>query len=207
MKYDDYRRNALTGDIVLVAGTGLAADIIQTFSKSKWSHVGMVVRPDPMWSVGVDMVLFLESTLAPSARDLRSGEFFRGVRLVPLSEMLQYEKNRRAKIGVRTLTSPLGGYEMRQFTDARHELMGRPYERNLLELWKSVYDGPLGRNKTALHSVFCSELVAEMLIRMGMMAPERPSNEYTPADFASRSRFTFPMLPPWSYDRVRMLTL
>ncbi len=65
------------------------------------------------------------------------------------------------------------------------EARNRPYERNRLELLRSIYDGPLGRNRRIGNaSYFCSELVAESYQRMGLL-PERPlANEYTQAEFA-----------------------
>jgi len=50
-----------------------------------------------------------------------------------------------------------------------------------------VYDGIGGRNQKDLTSLFCSELLAETYIRMGLLPedPKHPSNEYTPKDFSS----------------------
>ena len=210
MKYEHYRQVARTGDLVFVSGTGLASDIIRTFSPGPWSHVGMVMRASPgrvPAPLETDTILFLESTKAPSARDIHSGKFVRGVRLVPFSDMLRYEWNRESKLGVRTLNNYLRAEQFELFNKGRHRLLGRPYERKILEIWRSAWDGWLGQNETALHSVFCSELVAQMLIWMKLMAPDRPSNEYTPNDFASPSLFTFPMLAPWGYRPLRPLTL
>jgi len=56
---------------------------------------------------------------------------------------------------------------------------------------RSAYDGFLGDNKEDLSSVFCSELVAEALQRLGVLYEHNedggyPSNEYTPADFGKQ---------------------
>jgi len=52
-----------------------------------------------------------------------------------------------------------------------------------LELLKSAYDGPFGKNEEDLSSLFCSELVAEAYQRLGLLTEGTPSNEFTPADF------------------------
>jgi hypothetical protein len=74
------------------------------------------------------------------------------------------------------------------------EARGRPYERNRLELFRSVYDGPLGDNrKEDDTSFFCSELVAEAYQRMGLLPPNPPANEYTPHDFSSERKKPLPL--------------
>jgi hypothetical protein len=76
-----------------------------------------------------------------------------------------------------------------------HEARGRPYERNRLELFRSVYDGPLGRNrKEDPTSFFCSELVAEAYQRMGLLPASPSASEYTPRDFSSARRKPLPLL-------------
>ena len=71
----------------------------------------------------------------------------------------------------------------------RREFIGRPYEESLLELFSSVYDGAFGKNKSDLKSLFCSELVAEGDMRMGILDPHLdPSNEYTPEDYNQGGR-------------------
>ena len=58
------------------------------------------------------------------------------------------------------------------------------YEENKLELFKSQYNGPLGENEEDLDQLFCSELVAEALHRLGLLTKSKPSNEYVPKEFA-----------------------
>jgi hypothetical protein len=50
---------------------------------------------------------------------------------------------------------------LRALSNCRHEVSGRPYERDEIELLKSACDGKFGENKEDLSSLFCSELVAE----------------------------------------------
>ena len=68
----------------------------------------------------------------------------------------------------------------------RREVAGREYEQDTLELIKAAYDGPFGHNEEDISSLFCSELVAEAYQRLGLLSEEKPSNEYTPADFSEK---------------------
>lgn len=46
MKYSDIRHNLCTGDIVLFSGAGMVSNVIKWATRSKWSHVGMVIVYD-----------------------------------------------------------------------------------------------------------------------------------------------------------------
>lgn len=46
MNYEDLRKNAGTGDILLQAGTGLASRMIRVFTGSQYSHVALLVWID-----------------------------------------------------------------------------------------------------------------------------------------------------------------
>ena len=84
ISYKDLREKLDTGDIVLFSGKGGISTGIKWFSKSKWSHVGMILRI-PEW----DMVLLLESTTLSNLKDLQTGRIVKGVQLVPFSERLK----------------------------------------------------------------------------------------------------------------------
>ncbi len=174
MKYSEIRNSLQTGDIVLFSGKGRISNIIKWFTKSPWSHVGMVIR-----STEWDMLLLWESTTLNKLKDIQSGVARQGVQLVPLSERI---KTYDGEIGIRRLeTNKVIRHQ--PLMDFRQEVKGRSYEQSKLELIKSAYDGPLGQNEEDLSSLFCSELIAEAYQRMGFISNDISSNEYTPADF------------------------
>ena len=72
LAYDQVRDQLQTGDIVFCSGTYLFSKSIQWFTKSVWSHVGIIYRDDNLRRIFV-----LESETAI------------GVRLVPLSKYLR----------------------------------------------------------------------------------------------------------------------
>ena len=173
--YQKNRENIKTGDIVLFSGEGFVSAGIQKFTGSKWSHVGMVVKFDE-W----DFVQIWESTTLSDVKDLVSGKFTKGVQLVPLSMRID---NYEGDIAVRHLAVNRSGM-IDVLSKLRHEFNGTPYEESEIELIKSAYDGLLGANERDVSSLFCSELVAEAYMSMGLLSKlHQPSNEYTPADF------------------------
>ena len=83
MKYSQLRDRLDTGDLVFFSGKGLVSAGIQWITRSKWSHVGMVVA-ESRW----DLVLLYESTTLSNLADVDSGTPMQGVQLVPLSCLL-----------------------------------------------------------------------------------------------------------------------
>ena len=142
----------------------------------------MVIR-DEEWK----MLLLWESTTLSKVKDVESRGQRQGVAIRPMSDRLRdYPVG---KVAFRKLEGITITGEMKQALIAfRNEIKGRNYEESKVELMKSAYDGFLGDNKEDLSSVFCSELVAEALQRIGVLKEHDedggyPSNEYTPADF------------------------
>lgn len=167
-----------TGDVLLFSGRSHVSEGIKYLTASNWSHVGLLYR-DPatdeldVWEAGsrADMI------------DLDTGGLHRGVRRVRLTDRLAVYDG---EAFVRPLAKPLDRDRLAVLETMRTELRGRAYEDSLLEMVLAAYDGPFGDNAPDLSTVFCSELVAEALHRLGVVAPERPANEYMPSDFCGR---------------------
>ena len=179
--YEQLRSVLGTGDIVLFSGKGGISAGIKWATLSRWSHVGMiVVLPE------YDFVTVWESTTLSSMLDLDTKTPRKGVQLVPLSLRVE---DYPGDIAVRQLRDVTFDKEaLRQLMALRREFAGREYEQNKIELIRAAYDGPFGRNAEDLTSLFCSELVAEAYQRLGLLGEEKPSNEYTPADFSADRR-------------------
>lgn len=171
---DEFLNSFDTGDILLFSGNTLFSKAIKLVTRSHWSHIGMVLKDD-------DGLLYCFESDNEPIKDIPEI----GVRKVPLKYKIEtYD----GEIAVRRLRPP----EWRQ-TMLREEMKlicntfgNIHYEEHFLELIKSVYDGPFGKNKEDLSSVFCSELIASIYRRCSLLDFDIPSNEYTPADFSGR---------------------
>lgn len=179
-KYEEIRDDLKTGDIVLFSGKGFISWLIKKVTKNEYSHVGMIIRID-----GFDFVALWESTTLSDVPDIWHKKK-KGVQIVQLSERLRHYDG---KVAVRLLHDfEFGENENKIITELRHEVNNRPYEKNFLSLAKSALDSTfLGKNKKKdLSSLFCSELVAEAYMRLGLIAKNQISSEYTPADFSEK---------------------
>jgi hypothetical protein len=180
--YKESRPLFRTFDLVLFSGRGLVSSGIQLASRSKWSHVGFIIYVQVLGTY-----MLWESTLLHNIKDAEDGIEKQGVQLVPLSERVN---SYNGEVAVRQIkgihwTEEKMNLMLVQLSIFRSEMKNRPYEQNMIELVKSAYDGRFGENKEDLSSVFCSELVAEAYQRVGLLSEDKPSNEYTPADFSS----------------------
>lgn len=169
MSYEAIRSNLKTGDIVLFSGRAWLSRIIQIGTRSPWSHIGIVVRfTDPF-----DFVALWES-------DITLG----GVQLTNLSARV---KSYKGNVAIRHLEGvTLGNDEIKILHNVREELKLRPYQVNKFEMIRAVYDKGLWlakAQKKDISSLFCSELTAETLQRIGILNPNLSSNEFTPGDF------------------------
>lgn len=165
---------AMTGDIVLFAGRGLVSGTIRLFTRSRWTHVGMVLRGDD------GELLLLESTNTDEAPDTVLGRPVRGVQVVRLAEKLAaYD----GAVALRRL-------ELDERPPAFDEAV-----RDIALLWR--YRGykdftatllldllSANRRPQRVHRLFCSELVAETYKRLGIMCRKVRSSRYVPGDFA-----------------------
>ncbi|MBX2860540.1 MAG: hypothetical protein KTR14_04860 [Vampirovibrio sp.] len=187
--YHDIRPKLKTGDIVLFSGSKGFSPLIKWFTKSKWSHVGMVLRV-PEW----DMVLLWESNTVTDIADLDTGKAKKGVQLIPLSQRVAKYKG---KMAVRHLSESVGPDQQQALMEFREEVKGRDFEKKKIQLIKSAYDGLAGNNVEDLSTLFCSEMVAEAYQRMDFLKEPpkgKASNEYTPADFSSDKKDELPLI-------------
>ncbi len=171
-----------TGDLVLFSRKGRISSGIRFITHSKWSHIGMVVRNDHH-----NEPLLFESTIADNVCDVESQKRLKGVQLVTLRERLSsYEGGVSVRLLVLERTEEMLD-ALHQFHD---EVRGRPFEQKKAEFIRAAYDGPFGHNQEDLSSLFCSELIAEAYQRMGLLAEDKASNEYTPRDFSDKGRLS-----------------
>lgn len=176
MKYDEIRGSLKTGDMVLFSGKGFISNIIKLATGSKWSHVGMVLEISDY-----SFMALWESTKISDMPDLIDGEIKKGVQIQQLSTRIKYYDG---EVGIRRLSAHVTNKMEAELGKLIDKLRGRPYEESELELLKSVYDLPGGKNEGDLSSVFCSESFAEGYKVMGLLPDSTISNELTPKDLS-----------------------
>lgn len=116
--------------------------------------------------------MLLEST------SIRGG--FRGVRLVSLGDVLtEYNGDVRIRRLKHSLYPEVVEAKTSRFVQG---VLGRPYEKNLLELMRAAWTFTRIKYETP-NELFCSELVAGMYQLFGFIPKAPSANNYTPEDF------------------------
>ncbi|MEO8768665.1 MAG: YiiX/YebB-like N1pC/P60 family cysteine hydrolase [Ferruginibacter sp.] len=152
--YKHIRPFLKTGDIIFCSGDYFFSKIIQSLTKSTWSHCGIIYKDHDL-----DRVLILES------------ETMVGVRLIPVSKYLEdYKETHRSykgKIIVATLENPATPPDLKKGISFGLDQLAQPYDnweifRILLRiLFKK---GKRERNRNFI----CSELVRDIYTRSGV---------------------------------------
>jgi hypothetical protein len=166
---------AQSGDIVLFAGKGLVSATIRFFTRSRWSHVGVVLR-----AAGSDELLLLESTVTDESADIDLGVSVRGVQLVRLADKLATYEGSVALRRLELEARPDGLDVALQEFAALWRYRG--YKSFTATLLLDLLSG--NRRPARVHRVFCSELVAEVYKRLDVLPRAARSSRFVPGDFA-----------------------
>lgn len=175
LDYDQIRAQLRTGDIVFCSGTYFFSRTIQWFTRSVWSHVGIIYRDD-----NLQRIFVLES------------ETVIGVRLAPLSKYLHdyHGRNKpyKGRIVIARLTPAPDDEKLKTAISFGMDELTRPYDnweicriamRILFRRGRKVRD----------RKYICSELVYEAF-RKADVAFEFRRNSISPDDIWSDERVT-----------------
>ena len=149
--YDHVRDNLQTGDIVFCSGTYFFSGLIRRFTKSSWSHCGIIYRDDVLGRVFV-----LES------------ETLIGVRIAPLSKYLRdyHGKNRpyKGRMVIGRLQPSPDAEDLRKALCFGMDELTKPYDNfEILRIAIRILFRIGRRNRDRKY--ICSELVYECFRR------------------------------------------
>ena len=165
--YDEARSNLRSGDLIFCSGSYAFSGLIQRFTRSVWSHVGVIYRDE---SLGRVFVLESEAGI--------------GVRLVPLSKYLRdYHGRRRpyrGEIVVGRVNPDIDGEQVRRAVSYGMDLLTRPYDNSEILRIAMRIAFRIGR-RTRDRKYICSELVDECYRAAGIRFT-RPDNYVSPND-------------------------
>ena len=181
--YEDIEALLQTGDIILFKGlyyNRLGEKVVA----SDWTHVGMIVRMP-----GYAIPLIWESTPLENVPDLELRSKKSGALLVSLRERLEnYETDVYAIRFLKVIRDASMLNNLFSFIYHAHTL---PFPSELRVVGKIIQAkifSRLYRLRRRYKNIFCSELVAESYIQMGLLPDVPPPSAYMPVDFSSRNR-------------------
>ena len=152
--YDAARGGLRSGDLVFCSGSYFFSGLIQKFTRSVWSHVGVVYRDD-----NLQRIFVLES------------ETMIGVRLVPMSKYLRdyHGRNRpyKGQIVIGRVAPDLDASRVRQAISFGMDELTKPYDNfEILRIALRILFR-VGR-RTRDRKYICSELVYDCFRKAGV---------------------------------------
>ena len=176
-----------TGDLIFFESRGIPSKTIRWYTKSQYSHLGLVVLPKDIneQNVGDDVVLMVESH--PNVRNRKDfrGDVAHGVQLCTVVSKLELTSYKR--VSIRKLVvqrTPEMMEQLRKFLSDTRDL---PYTSNFVEVIRAGGTGRFGVNESHLESFHCTGVVAEIYIRWGLLPDSISSNNYSPFDIEALS--------------------
>jgi len=175
-------KRARTGDLILFSGTGRDSAVVRSWSGSRWTHIGMVVRSDDSLYGTIQRLFLWNADSCQSRRNLLNGKYKEGVQLNDLRLYLDTYP------GYAYYCPLMGGRSVGkdELKPLYRELSGKPFNHQCVELLRCTQGpggGYLGRKQADPDKWFCSQLIAESLMFLGLMGGSIPTNEYHPASF------------------------
>ena len=198
VSFDDVGYRLQTGDLVLFKGLYLDRDQ-QPHPSENWTHAGLVVKIPER-----DEPLLWESTPLESLIDRILGLRKGGPQLVSLRErLLTYETDVYAWRQLRVARSPDMTRSIFEYVYKIHRL---PFPAQIEVIRRVIQTRFFLRwwpRKPIYRSIFCTELIAETYMRMGLLTDRPPASAYLPLDFSERKRI--PLLKGASLGREILL--
>lgn len=183
--YSKFVKDFQTGDIILFNGKYPISKLVEELEHSKWSHVGMVVRPDPEGEV-----YFFESTALTNLEDVLEHDHKTGPKLVKLIDRLKtYGADLVPYVppvyAVRSLKKHSAVNMDKLYTYIK-EVHGipNPSEWKMIE---EVIEGRIFSIHSRSKDYTCSKLIGETLEVLGLSKPKMPLNGLMPMDFSTDS--------------------
>lgn len=154
INYNTIRSELKTGDVVFCSGNYLFSKIIQKFTKSTWSHVGIIYRDEQL-----DRILILES------------EKLIGVRFAPLSKYIKdyHGKNKpyKGQIAIARLNTLLDQELLKKGIRFGMDELTKPYDNyEIIRIALRILFNKGKREKDRKY--ICSELVYECYKKAGL---------------------------------------
>lgn len=173
--YQELRPEIRSGDILLCSGQSVFSSLIQNATNSVWSHVGFILRLDP-----IDRIMVLESVESI------------GVRTIPLSSYVRDYNATGAGYPGRIMIARHDDVRPNQITKLSKnavDLLGYPYGKNeIIRIAARISMGALGINQTESLSpqreFICSEYAHICFQSIGVTIDYNRLGFIAPADFA-----------------------
>lgn len=191
--YDEIKDVLKTGDLILFHGMLLSSEINELLTGSQWSHVGMVIRLEDIGINSSKRLLLWESNTLVNLKDVELNESKVGPMLVDLQQRLitDVKDKKDNKFKIRYNTCDISKEMLGRLKLFIKEVHSDTFPKTELDLKKEFFEGRILGKAVGNDDYFCSKLIADTYIHMGLLTVKYPSNSYEPKDFSSAGTLPF----------------
>lgn len=169
-----------TGDIILFNTTsGWFAKIVEYFTNSLYSHVGMIVK-DPEFTEKPMVGLYFWESSREVFPDAEDGKIKLGVEIVDLEKVLRYNENLYYRKLVLEEDFELDHKKLTEIHKVAHN---KPYDYNIVDWILAWFKKDITPQKT--DRFWCSALVGYIYTELGLLSKDTDWSILTPSDFST----------------------
>ena len=178
MKIDELE----TGDIILFSGNYFLSYIVEYFTKSIYSHVGVVLKNPNLGDAKFKGIYLLESGFE-NTPDPENHRIKKGVQIINLEDKI---KNYKGRIYVRKLHCTRNKKFYEKIIEIHSTVHNIPYDLNPIDWIKAYYQLDIG-NTQKENTYWCSALVSFVYVELGFLDKNIPWTLISPKELSSSS--------------------
>jgi hypothetical protein len=179
--------NLDTGDILLFSGNSIFGRLLEFFGRSKYSHVGIVLKNPKFLNDSLEDGLYILESSYNNTPDSEDHMYKLGVQIHKLEEVLdEYNKGR---VYVRKLKCVRDETFYNKLNDIHKEIHNKPYDINISDWIMAKYNLDKEINPNPLYKTtkdfWCSALVCFIFKELGFIKEEINWTLIAPNEFSS----------------------
>lgn len=179
----DFLKNCNTGDILLFSTKHWYSKLIEFFTQSKFSHIGIILK-DPIYIKPTLKGLYLFESGAESKPSPEDGKKKYGVQITKLEDILDsYSSSYLGNLYYRKLDCDRNKDFYDKIKKIHDKTYNKPYDIDIIDWIKAEFDIKLG-NEQKTNTYWCSALTAFTYVNLGFLKEDLPWTIIKPSEFS-----------------------
>jgi hypothetical protein len=176
-----------TGDIILFRGSGIIATFLEYFGKSKYSHVGIILKNPKFLNDKLEDGIYILESSYNNTPDAEDNKLKLGVQIHRLDDVLPEFGKNSAYIRKVNCVRDQQFYE--KLSNIHKEIHNKPYDLNVFDWISAKYNLNNEISPTPLYKhtreFWCSALVSYIFYELGMIKQDINWTLIAPREFSS----------------------
>jgi hypothetical protein len=201
----EQQREPETGDLLLFRGNHLLSKVLECFGRSKYSHVGMILKNPSYLRPDLEDGLYLLESSSNDTPDVEDNQFKIGVQIHRLEDILK--EFPKGSVYIRYMDIPREEAFYTQIKEVHEEIHGKPYDLNPLDWiraeWNLIHPLDVDPKFQKTGSFWCSALLCYIYGRLNCLETEMDWSLIAPREFSSEEgtllRFRYPITKDTPY--------